>query len=70
MHITNLRQGLNKRFKKIFKKVHRLIKFNQFVCLKPYIGMNADLRKKAKTDFEKDFFKLMNNTVFGKIWKM
>ena len=42
-----------------------MIIFNQNVCLRPYIGMNIDLRKKANTDFEKDLFKLINNTVFG-----
>ena len=46
------------------KKVHRMIEFNQYGWLKPYIDMNNDLRKKAKTDFEKDF---MNNAVFWKI---
>ena len=54
----------------VLKKVHRAIKFNQKPWLKPCIELKekpcTELRQKAKNNFEKDFFKLMDNSVFGK----
>ena len=64
VHINSLKQGLNHGLK--LKKIHRIIEFNQKAWLKPYIDMNTELRKVTDNDFEKDFSKLMNNTVFGK----
>ena len=64
VHIRSLKETLNHGL--ILKKVHRVIQFYQEAWLKPYIGMNTELKRKAKNDFEKDFFKLMNNAVFGK----
>ena len=55
VHIRALKQALNHGL--ILKKVHKVIQFNQKAWLKPYINMNTELRKKAKNEFEKDFFK-------------
>ena len=49
------------------KAVHRVIEFNQRPWLTQYIEFNTEQRKKAKNTFEKNFFNLMNNSVFGKV---
>ena len=64
VHINVLKKALDHGLK--LRKVHRVIEFDQEAWLKEYIDVNTELRKKASSDFGKDFFKLMNNAVFGK----
>ena len=64
IHITVLKQALKHGL--VLRKVNRVIQFNKEDWLKPYIDMNTKLRKEAKNDSKKDFFKLINNSVFGK----
>ena len=45
------------------KKVHRALRFDQSPWMEPYIRMNTKLRKEATSDFEKDLYKLMNNSM-------
>ena len=60
VHYENLK--LYERFGFKITKIHQGIKYEESAWLKEYIDLNTKLRMEAKNNFEKDFFKLMNNT--------
>jgi len=64
VHYKNLQFYLSQGMR--MKKVHRVIEFDQEPWMEPYIQMNTEFRKEADSEFETNFYKLMNNSVFGK----
>lgn len=64
IHFVNLKECVKHGL--VIKKIHRILRFRQDHFLRKYIDLNTCLRQSATTAFEKDFFKLLNNAVFGK----
>ena len=64
IYIKALKQAINHGL--VLERIHRCIEFKQSAWMKEYIDFNTRLRTAAKNAFEKDFYKLMNNSVFGK----
>ena len=64
IHVKALKQALDHGL--VLEKIHRVIQFRQSAWMKEYIDFNTRLRMVAKNDFEKDFYRLMNNLVFRK----
>ena len=48
-------------------RIHKVLEFDQKAFLAPYIAFNTEKRRMARSSFEKDFFKLMSNAVYGKM---
>ena len=67
IHIRVLDQALKHGL--ILECIHRAIEFDQSAWMKEYIDFNTQLRTQARNNFEKDFYKLLNNAVFGKLWR-